>query len=143
MPEHVMPAFVLDHLGNEIPASVDDPLPRASPYLRTPRAIQHASTVEFINGLRNKIAHDLNFEISDKDERDLASCTPKRLRDIMMTANGRDSGGPLRFNELLRIVLLQIEVIRQNHAFSRLSGRKAHIRLRTVLERTEGAIYRP
>jgi len=101
-----------------------------------------ASTVEFINGLRNKIAHDLKFEVSEKDEHDLANCTPKRLRDIMMTDNDRVSG-PLRFDELLRIVLLQIDVIRQTHAFSRLSGRKATIRLRTVLERTKGAIYRP
>jgi hypothetical protein len=30
------------------------------------------SSVEFINGLRNKIAHELRFEISHKDERDLS-----------------------------------------------------------------------
>lgn len=100
------------------------------------------STVEFINGLRNKIAHDLNFEISDKDEHGFANCTPKWLRDILVTDNDRQSG-PLRFHELLRIVLLQIEVIRQRHAFSRLSERKSVIRLRTVLEKTKGAVYHP
>jgi len=96
-----------------------------------------------MNGLRNKIAHNLDFEISDKDERDLANCTPKRLRDIMVADNERDAAGPLRLHELLRIILLQIEVIRQSHALDRLRNRKAGIRLRTVLEKTEGAVYRP
>lgn len=98
------------------------------------------STVEFINSLRNKIAHDLKFELNEKDERDFTNCTPKRLRDIMLTEN-RESG-PIRFHELLRIVLLQIEVIRQGLAFRRLEERKLMIRLRTVLERTDGAVYR-
>jgi len=100
------------------------------------------SSVEFIHGLRNKIAHDLSFEISEKDVRDLVNCTPKNLREIMATDKDRETG-PLRFFELLRIILLQIEVIRQQHAFARLSSHKAEIRLRTVLEKTEGAVYRP
>jgi hypothetical protein len=100
-----------------------------------------ASTVVFINGLRNNIAHDLNFEISDKNERDFINCTPKWLRDVMEADKEREPG-PLLFHELLRIVLLQIEVIRQGHVFRRLSERKSLIRLRTVLEKTEGATYR-
>jgi hypothetical protein len=98
--------------------------------------------VMFINGLRNKIAHDLNFEISDKDERDLANCTPKHLREIMETDKEREPGA-LRFHELLRVVLLQIEAIRQSKAFIRLLECKRLIRLRMVLEDTPGAIYRP
>jgi hypothetical protein len=101
-----------------------------------------ASPVEFINGLRNKIAHDLNFEIGDKDERDLANCTPKYLREIMMSDDERDPGPP-RFHEWLRIILLRIEIIRQAQSYNRLMDRKASIRLRTVLERTPGANYRP
>lgn len=99
------------------------------------------ATIEFVNGIRNKIAHDLNFEINDKEERDLSNCTPKRLRDIMEADEDRVPG-PLRFYELLLILLLQIEIIRQDHACNRLIGRKAEIRLRTVLEKTEGTIYR-
>jgi hypothetical protein len=99
-------------------------------------------TVVFINGLRNKIAHDLNFEISDKDERDLANCTPKRLREIMETDKEREPGA-LRFHELLRVVLLQIEAIRQSKAFMRLLERKRLIGLRMALEDTPGAIYHP
>ena len=60
--------------------------------------------VEFINGLRNKIAHDLSFEISDKDESDLANCTPKFLRDVVVEDSERSEGaGPVRFWELLHV----------------------------------------
>jgi hypothetical protein len=95
------------------------------------------SSVEFINGLRNKIAHKLDFEIGDKDVRDFTNCVPKRLRDIASQDDDR-APGPLRFNELLRVVLLQIEVLRQQYALNRLTTRKAEIRLRTVLEKTPG-----
>jgi hypothetical protein len=137
--DHVITRLLVDELAN--PDAIDA---RRMSFLQKLRLTQAlgliptdlASSVEFINGLRNKIAHDLDFEISDKDERDLANCTPKRLRDIMASDNKRDSVGPLRFHELLRIVLLQIEVTRQSHAFVRLHNRKAEIRLRTVLEKT-------
>ena len=99
------------------------------------------STVELINKLRNKIAHRLDFEISDKDVSDLRNTTPKRLRDLVMTEKDREAG-PIRFHELLWVVLLQIEVLRQKHAFDRVQTRKGHIRLQTVLDRTKGAVYR-
>ena len=99
------------------------------------------STVEAINGLRNKIAHDLNFEISDKDVRDIESCTPKYLRDIAETEDDRKPG-PLRFNELLRVVLFQIEVLRQNNVLGRLTNLKSALHLRTVLDPTPGIVYK-
>jgi hypothetical protein len=99
------------------------------------------SSVEFMNGLRNKIAHDLNFEISDKDVRDFTNCIPKYLRDIASDDDDR-APGPLRFNELLQVVLLQVEVLRQRHVLNRLRTRKAEIRIRTVLEKTPGAVYK-
>jgi hypothetical protein len=102
---------------------------------------QLVSSIDAINSLRNKIAHELDFEISDRDVRDLENCTPKYLRDVISTEDGRESG-PVRFNELLRVVLLQVEVIRQQHALNRLTTRKATIRLRTVSEKTKGAIYK-
>jgi len=99
------------------------------------------SPIEFINGLRNKIAHDLNFEISDNDVRNFANCIPTHLRDIASSEDDREPG-PLRFNELLRIVLFQIEVFRQQHAMRRLTEQKGLIRLRTVLEKTPGVVYK-
>lgn len=100
------------------------------------------SCVEFINGIRNKIAHDLEFQISEKEEQDLKNCTPKPLREAMEASNDREPG-PIQFRELLEVVLLQIDIFRQNHAFQRLTTRKAEVRLRTVLDKTEGAVYRP
>jgi hypothetical protein len=99
------------------------------------------STAEAINGLRNKIAHDLNFEISDKDFRDIENCTPKHLREIAETEDDRKPG-PLRFNELLRVVLFQIEVLRQEKALGRLIERKGALRLRVVLDQTPGVVYK-
>jgi hypothetical protein len=97
--------------------------------------------VETINRLRNNIAHDLNFEIADQSVLDLANCTPKFLRDSVMEDRKTESG-PVKFHELLFVVVLQIEIIRQQHVFSRLNARKSEIRLRTVLRKTPGAVYR-
>ncbi len=106
--------------------------------LLTPELV---SSVEFINGLRNKIAHDLDFEISDKDVRDFTNCIPKYLRDFGLNDESR-MPGHLHFNELLQLVLLQIEVQRQHHALTRLTTRKGEIRLQAVLEKTPGAVYK-
>lgn len=98
------------------------------------------STVTHINDLRNKIAHNLEFEITDQHELDLKNCTPKGLREIMETDKDHKPG-PLRFNELLYVVLLQIEVIRHSHALERLNMRKSTLRLRSVLDRTPGVVW--
>ena len=94
------------------------------------------SVLEFINSLRNKIAHELDFEISDESVVDLTNCTPKSLREIAEEDDEHKSG-PLRFNELLRVVLFQIEVLRQGHEFNRLSAKKATLRLGAVLDRID------
>ncbi|MCK1478607.1 hypothetical protein IVB27_28630 [Bradyrhizobium sp. 197] len=90
--------------------------------------------IESINGLRNKIAHALDFEIQDSALTDLANCTPKKLRGIAETEDGRPAG-PLLFHELLRIVLLQCEVYRQRSQLNRAEERKSMLRLRAVLDR--------
>ena len=100
------------------------------------------STIQFINKLRNNIAHDLLFEMTEKDEQNLRNCTPQFLRNIIEEDEGR-SPGPIQFFELLYVLILKIEIIRQHHAFARLMTRKGEIRLRTVLEKTPNAIYRP
>jgi hypothetical protein len=98
--------------------------------------------VEFMNSLRNKIAHQLDFEIADADVRDFSNAIPKDLREIMETDKDREIKGPLQFGELLRVLLLQIEVFRQNHVYERWAERKARIRLRTVLDKTPNVVYR-
>jgi hypothetical protein len=90
--------------------------------------------VKFINGLRNKIAHELNFEISDDAVNNLINCTPKRLRQVALEQRGR-ADDPLSFHEVLHIVLIQIETLRQDHANQRLLKRKHVLNARVVLAR--------
>ncbi|MCC5971972.1 MAG: hypothetical protein JJU15_18680 [Pararhodobacter sp.] len=88
-----------------------------------------------ISGLRNKIAHNLAFEVADSDVRDLENCTPVNLRDAVRAEAGREAG-PLELHELLEVILLKAEIVRQDSAAIREIGRKAELRLRTVLWKT-------
>lgn len=90
--------------------------------------------IEKINEFRNKFAHDLNFSISAQQIIDLANCTPKHLRDVVLDDPDRASG-PITLRELLEVVLLQIELIRQRHKYRRLAMRKGEVRLRAVLQK--------
>jgi hypothetical protein len=79
--------------------------------------------VEYINGVRNRIAHELNFEISDDAVNNLINCTPKRLRQVALEQS--DSvDGPLSLHEVLHVVLIQLETFRQDHMNQRLLKRK-------------------
>lgn len=100
------------------------------------------SAIGFMNGLRNKIAHDLNFEITDPNVLDFVNCTPKRLRDAILKSDGREPG-PIRFHELLHVLLISLEIRRQERAFRVSAEKKAAIRLRTILGKTPGAVYNP
>jgi hypothetical protein len=97
--------------------------------------------IEFVNSLRNKIAHRLDFELGDQEERDLSNCIPRALRDIMQSDREREPG-PLKFAELLRVLLLQTDVFRQKNALDRILERKARLRLQSVLDNTPGVIFR-
>lgn len=99
------------------------------------------SPIRKISGLRNKIAHDLTFEIADSDVRDLENCTPVYLRDVMLLETRE--AGPLDLHELLTVILLKADIIRQQSAASREIGRKSELRLRTVLRKTPNVKYVP
>jgi hypothetical protein len=99
------------------------------------------SPIGFINGIRNKISHDLSFEITDQTVTDLQNCTPTSLREAAEKEKGR-TPGPLLFHELLRVVLLMAEVKRQENEFNRITSKKGEVRLRTVLEKTPGVVYK-
>ncbi len=92
--------------------------------------------VEFINNLRNRIAHELDFEIGDAAVTDLTNCTPKLIRDAIF-ASAKTPKTHLEFHDLLRANLIQAEVFRQYKATERLLERKGTIKLATVLDKLE------
>jgi hypothetical protein len=93
-----------------------------------------------LSSLRNKIAHDLTFEVSDSDIRDLENCTPVHLREVIQMDAGRKAGS-LELHELLKLILFKAEITRQESAGRRELVRKAELRLRTVLENTPNVKY--
>lgn len=93
-----------------------------------------------ISKMRNRVAHNLSFEISDDQVRDLENCTPNHLRKAIKEDADRPTGPP-QFFELLEAIVLMADIHRQRHLASMMLGRKSEIRLRTVIERTPGARY--
>jgi hypothetical protein len=100
------------------------------------------SAIAFMNGLRNKIAHDLNFEITDQSVLDFTNCTPQFIRDAVLKQEDREPG-PIRFHELLQGLVLFLDALRQERQLRELIEKKAVIHLRTVLEKIPGAVYNP
>jgi hypothetical protein len=90
--------------------------------------------IEAINSLRNRIAHDLDFELTAKEAHDIANATPKHLRDVITTTDGR-SKGPITLAELLKVLVLQADILRQNRVVEREMYRKSTLRLRSVLDK--------
>lgn len=54
---------------------------------------EFVAPVAMVNDLRNKIAHNMSFEISDKNEQDFRNCVPKFIRDFI-ESGGTRWGGP-------------------------------------------------
>lgn len=97
--------------------------------------------IKFINTLRNKIAHDLNAKILDKDENDLKNITPKFTRSSIAGWANKPASA-IVFHELLMALLFQLEIIRQGNIFNKIRNYKGEIRLRAVLDRNPEANYR-
>lgn len=95
-----------------------------------------------ISGLRNKLAHNLSFRVSERDVRNLENCTPTHLRDAVRAEEGR-ANDPLALHELIEVILLKADIIRQRHAASREIGKKAELRLKAVLRKTPNVKYVP
>ena len=87
--------------------------------------------LRFINDLRNKVAHDLDYEITLKDQRGLKNCTPKILRTEVLDEG--KAGKVITFADLLLGNLVFLDVTRQRHAYQRLKARKEEIHLRKAV----------
>ncbi len=90
-------------------------------------------SIEKINSLRNKIAHDLNFELSDDHIRDFANVTPNELREVVWEGK-KKRVGLICFVELLIVVLVITESQRQSNVYKRLKSRKHDIHMRLAIE---------
>jgi hypothetical protein len=81
--------------------------------------------VERINSLRNKIAHELNFEIDENQVQELCA--------LIAPSPYPEGEEPLTFNVMLYAALLKIDEIRQHHVARRRTMRKAFLNARRVL----------
>lgn len=86
-----------------------------------------------INSLRNKLAHDLNFEITEQDVLDLANCTPREMRAAIQRDKGVDAC-PLDLYDLLMGNLVMLESRRQENAASKELRRKHFLKMRFALD---------
>jgi len=70
------------------------------------------SAIRIISRKRNKIAHDLEFKLSDKDLQEIASSIPKDLKKIAREVNNFEDNEPLLLRHYLSIVVLMFEQYR-------------------------------
>lgn len=96
-----------------------------------------AAAIDFVNRIRNKIAHQLDYEVSEKDVLDLKNCTPTYVREALrdwVEAKGRT----LDLGHILKALVIQTEIFRQRNEYGRLVEKKAQIRLQVVLDCVNG-----
>src|SRR5262249_24897132 len=75
--------------------------------------------IEFVNSLRDKIAHNLDFEVAEKDIRDFVNCIPQKLQD---TIKSEEEPVPLR--EYLQLIVFWTEMLRQQRAVRAILDKK-------------------
>lgn len=92
--------------------------------------------IKRITKMRNDVAHKLDFEIVDQAVEDLKNSIPVQLRDAILVEKHRNLPS-IEFFELLRVVLLKTEIVRQSHAAQRVLTKKSEIHLKTVLQRAQ------
>lgn len=70
------------------------------------------SAVKAISKKRNKVAHDLKFELNDQDVQQIASSIPRHLKEIAREVNEFKEQEPLLLRHYLSIVVLMFEQYR-------------------------------
>ena len=91
-------------------------------------SVGYLAPVKVINGIRNKIAHKLDYVVTVEDEKKLRSTLPKGV--------GRDEdGSPIELRELLCLITVIMDLERQERAFERKMRMKALANVRVVLDK--------
>tara|TARA_B100002003_G_C14037265_1_gene499833 strand:+ start:329 stop:928 length:600 start_codon:yes stop_codon:yes gene_type:complete len=86
-----------------------------------------------INKLRNRLAHDLDYELDQKLITELRSVIPIQLKQAAAETAQKDPAD-LNLFELLQVTIIQLEIFRQKAKYERLHNAKARKRLRRVLD---------
>ena len=84
--------------------------------------------IRAINRLRNKAAHELDFEISEDDARSIVDKVPKALRYLVEQT--RDTAeSPQHFGMVLKFMVVQTEIMRHENVRIRLTSRQRDLKL--------------
>lgn len=89
-----------------------------------------------LNSIRNKIAHELSYVVTDEDRRLLTGEIPPHIRKFICDDRKKPVGEIDVFDFVLYIGAAA-EADRQRNAAGRIATRKAELRLRAVLDRSE------
>lgn len=90
------------------------------------------SAATAINRLRNRVAHELQFEISASDISDLKNATPKHLRDAIHPETSKQR--KVTLSDLLKVIVLMVDIMRQRQALARVLNEQAALTLRLTLD---------
>lgn len=85
-----------------------------------------------INSLRNAIAHNLEFDVTEEEISKVLSRLPSRYARIVRNEEPPEQGVTLRKSFVVMTILLDLH--RQGLVAQRLRGRKSELRLRAVLD---------
>lgn len=97
------------------------------------------SAVRAVNGLRNRIAHQLEFSITRKDLSDLRNATPKHLRDVV---HEKPSRKQVTLTDLLKVIVYMVDIFRQRSAYARATRRRNELTLRLQLMQVAPTVQR-
>lgn len=87
----------------------------------------YISPIKVVNSVRNKIAHKLEYAVTSEDEVKLRSSLPK-------DADKEDDGSASSLHQVLRLLVVMVDVERQQRAFERKMRQKAMANARVVLD---------
>lgn len=92
------------------------------------------SAATAVNRLRNRVAHELHFELSASDVSDLKNATPKHLRDAIHPKSSKRR--KVALSDLLKVIVIMVDIIRQRHALARVLNEQGALTLRLTLDKS-------
>lgn len=94
------------------------------------------AAIRVINSIRNRIAHKLDYGVTAEDEAKLRSALPSSM-------NNEDDGSPVALAELLRLLVVMVDLERQERTFERTMRRRAAANARVVLDKVASTTRSP